>query len=165
LDLMGGGYIVFHPGFFGKKSKEESYEKIISEVGELVKEVKKKKYKVKLCPETTGKKSVFGSVEEIKMLVDETGCSFCIDFAHVLAREGNYNFDLIKKTFGKFKDWHCHFSGIEYGEKGEKRHIQTSKKEWAKLFKGLPRGKNVSIICEAPDTIAGALEGLSVLFG
>jgi endonuclease IV len=44
-----------------------------------------------------GKINVFGSVEEISDLVKETGCSFCIDFAHILARDKKIDYVKIEK--------------------------------------------------------------------
>ena len=105
--------------------------------------------------------AVFGSVEEIARLVEETGCGFCIDFAHVLARYGEHRFELLENSF-KQKKWHCHFSGIEWGEKGEKKHIDTTPKNWKDLFKGLPKGKDIVIISEAPNPGGDAVEGLEI---
>ena len=109
-------YVVFHPGFYGKMSKEETYENIKREILDLQATIEKKCWKIKLAPETMGKINVFGSVEQVARLVDETECSFCIDFAHILARDKKVDFDKIFKLFGKHKKWHCHFSGIIYGE-------------------------------------------------
>ncbi len=158
---LGAYRIVFHPGFYGKFSKEETYEKIKNEILEIQKIRKDKKYTPELAPETTGKINVFGSVEEISQLAKDTECGFCIDFAHVLAREKNYNFEKAKKYFPQ-KDWHVHFSGIEYGEKGEKKHIETEESEIKKLLKNLPKGKNIVIINEAPDPVKDSLKGLGV---
>ena len=108
-----------------------------------------------------GKVNVFGSPEEISKLSKETGCEFCIDFAHVLAREKKVDFEKIKKLFPQ-KNWHCHFSGIEYGEKGEKRHINLEKKDWKHLLKNLPKNKNINIICESPSLIEDSIEGLKI---
>jgi endonuclease IV len=75
-----------------------------------------------------GKINVIGSLEVIEYLVNETGCSFCIDFAHILARYNKTeNFEEVKQRFGKFKDWHCHFSGIEYGEKERESTLKLLK--------------------------------------
>ncbi len=112
--------VVFYPGFYGKDSKEETYLQIKEKIKELQEEIKKNKWKIKLAPETTGKINVFGSINEIHKSVEETGCSFCIDFAHILARYKNYKFKEVSKKFNKFKQWHVHFSGIEYNKKGER---------------------------------------------
>jgi deoxyribonuclease-4 len=105
--------------------------------------------------------NVFGSVEEISKLVKETGCSFCIDFAHVLARDKKVDFEKIKKLFPQ-KEWHCHFSGIEYGDKGEKRHIRTSAENWKNLLKNFPKDRLITIINESPEPVKDAVEGLKI---
>ncbi len=167
--------IVFHPGYYGKnyqkvdserkkEIQEQTYQKIKSEIVEMLEEIKKNKWNVKLCPETMGKVNVFGSPEEIARLVNETKCGFCIDFAHILAREKEVDYEKLKKLFPQ-KNWHCHFSGIEYTEKGERHHKNLKEKEWKKLFNNLPEGenKNISIVCESPDNFGDSVKGLRVL--
>ncbi len=158
---LGARNIVFHCGFYGKDDKELTYNNIKLRVSEMMEVVKKNRWNVVLCLETMGKRNVFGSVEEVSRLVEETGCGFCIDFAHVLARYGEHKFELLKTLF-KQKKWHCHFSGIEWGDKGEKKHIDTTPENWNDLFKGLPHGKDIVIISEAPNPIRDAAEGLSI---
>ncbi len=160
--LLQATHIVFHPGYYGKFSKEQTYKIIKEQIIELEKTRKQKEYTPKLAPETTGKVNVFGSIEEISSLVKDTKCSFCIDFAHVLAREKKVDYKKIKKAFPQ-KNWHCHFSGIEYGEKGEKRHKLVEKKEWKNLFNNLPKNKNIKIICESPAPFEDAVRGLKIL--
>ncbi|HRZ85436.1 MAG TPA: TIM barrel protein [Candidatus Paceibacterota bacterium] len=158
--------IVFHPGFYGKKDKEESYENIKKEVLELQEEIERNKWKVKLCPETTGKVNVFGSVEEILKLVHDTNCGFTIDFAHLLARSnGKLSYKEAYKDFKdlKVKELHCHFSSIAYGEKGEKNHILTSEKEIEKLLEVLKgSGKEITIINESPDPVGDSVKSLKI---
>lgn len=153
--------IIFHAGFYSKMKPEEAFENIKKEIVELMKDIEKKKLNVVLCPEVMGKRNVFGSIEEISKLVEETGCGFCIDFAHVLARYDDTKHNLIEEKFGKFKEWHCHFSGIDYGDKGEKNHKHTEEKEWKNLF-GFLRGlnKEITIVSEAPNPVGDAKEGL-----
>jgi len=160
---LGAKSIVFHPGYYGKsKDKEEAFQNIKKRILEMMETVKENKWEVKLCPETMGKINVFGSPEEISRLAKETGCSFCIDFAHILAREKKVNYEKIKKLFPQ-KEWHCHFSGIEYGEKGERNHIGLKKEQWKELFENLPKDKDITIVCESPDRIEDCVEGLKIL--
>ena len=152
-------HIVFHPGFYGKKSKEETFDIIAEEVRNLVKTIKEKKWNVKLAPETTGKINVFGDLNEIMELTKKTKCSFTIDFAHILARsKGKIDYD---DVFDKLKNQdylHCHFSGIEWGEKGEKNHKLTPDKEIKELVSEImKRKKSVTIINESPNPMKDAL--------
>ncbi len=154
--------IVFHAGFYSKKSKEETYENIKKNIIELQKEIKKNKWNVFLCPEIMGKINVFGSIEEISRLTKETNCSFTIDFAHVLARYKEDKFDELKHDFPQ-KNWHCHFSGIEYGEKGERNHILTSEQRWKELLKELKKmDKEYTIINESPSPVEDSIKGLKI---
>jgi deoxyribonuclease-4 len=100
-ELIGVKKVVFHAGFYGEDSIEKTYEEIKKIILELLETISENKWKIKIAPEIMGKKNVFGSIDEINKLVVETGCDFCIDFAHVLARYGNYNFEEIKEKFGK----------------------------------------------------------------
>ncbi|MEI7719359.1 MAG: TIM barrel protein [archaeon] len=155
--------IVFHAGFYSKLEPAEAFQNIKKEIVELMGEIEKKKFNVILCPEVMGKINVFGSIEEISKLVEETGCGFCIDFAHVLARYDKNNFELIESNFGKAKEWHCHFSGIVYGDKGEKNHKHTEKTEWRNLFVFLKtQKKEITIISEAPNPVGDAVEGSGI---
>jgi len=156
-------HIVFHAGFYGD-DREKAFEVIKENILDLMKAVEEKELNIVLCPEIMGKRNVFGSIDEISKLVKETGCGFCIDFAHILARYDKHEYDLVKKEFGKFDFWHCHFSGIVYGDKGEKHHRHTEEKEWKELFSFL-RGfenKEIIIISEAPNPVGDAEEGLEL---
>ena len=139
-EKLGVNTIVFHAGFYRGMDEEETYENIKQAIIEMQEIIKKNKWQVKLAPETMGKINVFGSVEQIARLVKETGCCFCLDFAHILARYKKVDYEKIAKLFPQ-KKWHCHFSGIEYGEKGEKKHLKTPIKAWKELLKNLPKDK------------------------
>ncbi len=159
---LGAKRVVFHAGFFGKFYKDKTYEKIKKEIKNLQKIRKEKNYTPKLAPETMGKINVFGSVEEIAQLVSDTQCSFCIDFAHILARDKDYSFEKVKKIFDKEKVWHVHFSGIVYSEKGERKHTTTQETEIKKILKNLPKNKRIILINEAPDPLADSVKTIKV---
>jgi len=160
-ELLGATRVVFHPGYYGKDDRKKAYRVIMKNIKDLMKELKKRKYKIKLAPETMGKINVFGSIEEISALAKDTGCDCCIDFAHILARDKKVNYAKVKKLFPS-KEWHVHFSGIEYGEKGEKRHKPTGKKEWKELLKNLPKDKDIVIVNESPTFVQDSVEGLKL---
>ncbi|MFH0711929.1 MAG: TIM barrel protein [archaeon] len=157
---LGAKRVVFHPGFYTGMSSEEVGNKIAGEIIEMMKVVKENKWDVELCPEVMGKVNVFGSIDEVGRLVRETGCGVCIDIAHVLARYGKYEFDKIRDEF-KLKNWHVHFSGIEFGEKGEKKHLVTPLSEWRKLLDFLrDLDKDIVLICESPDAVVDSVVGM-----
>lgn len=154
--------VVFHPGFYGKMNKEETYENIRTAILDIRGQIKEKHYTPKLAPEMMGKVNVFGSVDEITKLVQDTGCSCCIDFAHILARYREYKFDEVLENFKDVKDLHIHFSGIVYGDKGEKHHKKTPEEDLRKLVSHLPKDKEITIINESPDMIEDSIEGLKI---
>ncbi len=165
--LLGAKYIVFHPGYYGKMDKEETYQNIKKEMLNLQEIIKKEKYTPILAPETTGKINVFGSVDDILRLVKDTKCLFCIDFAHILAREKDYQFEEVLTKFNKYKKMHIHFSGIVYTEKGERHHKKTPESEWKKLISALLKfskikEENITIINESPFTVEDSLEGIKI---
>lgn len=156
---LGARRVIFHPGFYSNMKSEEASINIKKSIIEMMKTIKKNKWDIELCPEIMGKVNVFGSIDEIADLVKDTGCEFCIDFAHVLARYGKYKFEEIKKAFPQ-KKWHAHFSGIEYNEKGEKNHKKTDVKEWENLLNFLKKlDKDIVIICESPDPVRDSVVG------
>ncbi len=160
---LGAKNIVFHPGYLGKMSREETYENIRLRLLELKERVSK--WKVVLCPETAGKINVFGSFDEILSLVKDVKCGFCLDFAHMKARTfGEIEFSEIAKKVRGFKHVHCHYSGIEWGPKGEIRHVMTSEKEAKELLGVLKRYKvNCTIINESPNPVKDVLMMNSIL--
>lgn len=162
-EIMGAEIVVFHAGFYGKMSKEETFQNIKKAVLELLAEIKKNNWKIKIAPETMGKINVFGSAEEILRLAGETGCFFCVDFAHLWARsQGKMSYSEIYESFKKFPELHCHFSGIEFGEKGERSHKQTPESEIRKLLEILPKNKNITIINEAPNPVSDSEKMLKI---
>ena len=157
---LGVHRVVFHPGYYGK-DKEHSYRHIKEGIQRLMKEVAHNKWRVLFAPETMGKVNVFGSMDEIARLVRETGCDFCIDFAHLLARDKTVDYARVRTLFPQ-KHWHVHFSGIIYGEKGEKQHRTTERAEWKTLLENLPRDTTITLINESPTMFEDCVEGLAV---
>lgn len=159
-ELLGAKVVVFHPGYYGD-NKENAYLRILKGIKEIMEIIKKNNWKIKIAPETMGKVNVFGSVEEISRLVKDSGCAFCIDFAHILARDKKIDYGKIEKLFPE-KEWHVHFSGIIYGEKGERHHRTTEKREWKELLENIPKDKNITIINESPTLVEDSIEGLEI---
>lgn len=165
-ELLGAKVVVFHPGYYTNKGKtdadkKDTYNNIKQGILDIMKIIADNKWKIKIAPETMGKVNVFGGIEEISSLSKETGCSFCIDFAHILAREKKVDYDKIISLFPE-KEWHCHFSGIIYGDLGEKHHISTETNAWKELLKNLPKDKEIRIINESPSMLEDSVEGLKI---
>ena len=134
VNLCGGYSVCFHAGFYQQKTKQETYNRIKRAIEEIVKYLKAKDNKVWIRPEVSGKFSQFGQLDETLKLSEEIEQVLpCIDFAHHHAKGGKNNtyeefhkiLEQMEKQLGKeaLERMHIHVSGIEYGEKGEKRHL------------------------------------------
>jgi len=153
---LGARNVVFHAGFYQTKTAAQTYVLIRKAVAEIQDKIAKHQWRVQLCPETTGKPSQFGSVEELLKLMRQTGCGICVDFAHLYAREqGKVDYAAILKKLPK--KFHAHFSGIEYGPKGERQHLKTTKKFFEILARELIKAKvDVTLINESPQPFKDA---------
>ncbi len=130
----GAWSVTFHPGFYLKKEKAESYKRVKSALEEIIQKLKDEKIKIWIRPETTGKGTQFGNLEEILSLSAEIeGVLPCIDYAHMHARNGKYNtyeefckiLQMIENKLGKktLESMHIQISGVNYSEKGELNHL------------------------------------------
>jgi deoxyribonuclease-4 len=170
-EICGAKSAVFHPGYYGKAEAEKAFETITDGLKEVVSILKKERNPVVLRPETMGKKTQFGSLEEILFLCREVdGLEPCIDFSHIHAREGKANsyaeFHRILKKIEKkrgekaLKNLHIHISGVEYNAKGEMKHIDLQDSdfrydEWIQALKDY--GVAGVVICESPNLEKDAL--------
>jgi deoxyribonuclease-4 len=133
---VGGRSLVFHPGFYLGDSKEKTYEAIKRALSGLP--VAGVDYRL----ETTGKGTQFGTLEELVRLCKEIkSCKPCIDFSHIHARgngalKGYDDFcgvlQYILDELGRdaLSDMHIHMGGIEYGPKGERRHLPLEESDF-----------------------------------
>ena len=133
---MGGERIVFHPASQGKISREEAVKLTKKRLHILRDKIYENGLQdFKFCPETMGKMAQIGTIDEI--------VEFCaidkiyipaVDFGHVNAREqgslktekdylDRLSFMIDKLGFERMKNFHIHFSKIEYTDKGEKKHL------------------------------------------
>jgi deoxyribonuclease-4 len=170
LHYMGGGPVVFHPAFFGKMDKEKVFSMARDAIVEMLAIIKKNKWdNVRLAPETTGKHSALGSLDETIKLAKDTGCSLCVDFAHLYARNyGKIDYAEILDKLKFQKHIHSHFSGIEYTAKGEKNHIVIShdKPPFKPLAEEILKRKlGITIICESPVTYRDSMKMRKVFEG
>jgi deoxyribonuclease-4 len=148
--VLGARNVVFHAGFYQKKTAVQTYRLIQKAILEIQCKIAKNRWNVKLCPEITGKPSQFGSLDELLKLRQDTGCGICVDFAHLFARQqGDLDYETVLKRLPR--SFHAHFSGIEYGPKGERKHLKTTQKFFEPLAAALLKTRrNVTLICESP---------------
>lgn len=136
LKLLGGKRCVFHPAAQGKDERSVAVER----TKDRFKILRDKIYQngledLMFCPETMGKVAQIGTVGEIAEFCEiDPVFTPCVDFGHVNAREQgslrtakDYR-DLLEYLigrlgYGRMKHFHVHFSKIQYGPKGELRHL------------------------------------------
>jgi deoxyribonuclease-4 len=132
---MNAHVVVFHPGFYGKRPQKEVFRTCLEAMRGTVETLKNLGIKnVKIGPETMGKPSQFGSLDEVLSLCEEVEQTQpVIDWAHLHARDkGRFKTiddfrkvtEEIEKRLGKeaIKNMHCHFTKVEFTDKGEKCH-------------------------------------------
>ncbi|MFD3157548.1 TIM barrel protein [Haloimpatiens sp. FM7330] len=159
LKKVEGRSLIFHPGFYLKNSKEETFDTIKNNL------LKLPHIGIDYRLETTGKPTQFGSLEELTQLCKIIpSCKLCIDFSHLHARYNGSlkNYDdyatilkYVKDELGQeaLNDLHIHMSGINYTAKGERNHLpfEESDFNYIDCLKTL-KDFDVKgcIICESP---------------
>ena len=161
----GGNITVFHPGFYQGMTKEEAFSEARKNLRGIEEELKAQGLKIRLGAETVGKKSAFGGLEEnIKLAQGLEMVEPAIDFAHLHARgdfrissEDDYRriFSLLETELGDYvKRFHCHFSEINYNDKGERNHYPlgtNNEPPFRPFMKMLAEsGYRGTVICETP---------------
>jgi deoxyribonuclease-4 len=169
--LCGAESVAFHPAFYLGDSPEKVYDTVKKYLRETLTQLKEENNQVCIRPEAMGKPSQFGTMEEILNLCTELeGLDICVDFAHWHARTGGFNsyqefasiLQQIEEKLGRaaLDNMHIHVSGIAYGEKGERKHLNLKESDfkYIELLKAL-KDYDVKgiIICESPNLEEDAL--------
>lgn len=139
--LCGAESIVLHAGFYQKSHKQDTYESISKALKELTGQLHDEGIPAVLRPETMGKRTQFGTLEEVLALSEEVeGVMPCLDFCHLHAREGKENsysefteiLSRVEESLGKegLSNMHMHISGVEYGTNGEKKHLNLKESDF-----------------------------------
>ena len=169
---LGGRRVIFHSGSCGKQSREEALEKALDTMQRMVKAVDEEGFgDITLCPETMGKIGQLGTLDEVLALcgVDKR-ITPCIDFGHLNARtrggiqtKQDYA-DILDRMQQVLQDerarnFHVHFSRIEWSKGGEKRHWTFADTQFGPEYPPLiqllkERQLSPVIICESAGTQA-----------
>jgi deoxyribonuclease-4 len=170
-DACGATSAVFHAAFYGKDTAEKTTEAVRTELKTVLSILRGERLKIALRVETMGKRSQFGSLDEVLSLCREVdGLQPCLDFSHLHAREGKVNsYAEFERVLGKvarklgpraLKNVHIHIAGIHYGDKGEIKHLNLEETdfrtdEWLQALRDL--GVEGMVICESPNLEADAV--------
>ena len=167
MKIMGANRLIFHPGSLQGDSREAAAARVKNNLKLLLDDLKQKNLLwdgLELCPETMGKHGQVGTPKEVAdfCTVDPIFVP-CIDFGHVNAfyqgalKTKNDFVDVLKvfeeKIGERAKSIHIHFSKIEYGSKGEIRHLNFSDEgepDFRNMIEALDEcGVNARIISES----------------
>ncbi|MFA4955794.1 MAG: TIM barrel protein [Candidatus Methanoperedens sp.] len=170
-NICGARSVVVHAGFIQKDTREDAYEKIKKELIQIREQMNNEGLSIALRIETMGRMSQFGTLDEVLAITEVEGVLPCIDFSHLHAIAGKNNsleefkqiLSRIENKLGRegLNDMHIHVSGIEYSQKGEKRHLELEKsdfnfRELVQAFSDFNiRGM---VICESPNLEVDALK-------
>jgi deoxyribonuclease-4 len=132
---MGAKVIVTHLGMYGDMQKKLATKRISDNMAILQKWYEESKLKVALGVETSGRQEIFGNMEEILEMCEETpGIEPILNFPHIHAR-GNgalkkkEDFQELFDRCLKFTDgqFYAHFSGVEHEGGNEIRYTPIKK--------------------------------------
>lgn len=172
VNAMGGERIIVHTGSCGKISRAEALELACDTMKKALEALDSEGLgHIHICPETMGKVNQLGTLDEVLELcsLDERLIP-CIDFGHLNARDlGCFKtfadvervFTAIKDKLGtdRLKNFHSHFSKIEYTAGGEKRHLTFEDDKFGPDYEPvmeltLKYGCDPVFICESAGTQA-----------
>lgn len=169
LRLLGGNQLVVHPASQGKMSREEAVELTKKRLIILKDKIIENGYDdMYVCLETMGKSAQIGTYEEILdfcTIYDKFIPTF--DFGHINAlTQGTLkSYDDYKKIIEmsiskigleRTKIAHIHFSKIEYGAKGEIKHLTLDDEIYGPEFEPLAQvlkdfNLDCVVICESKE--------------
>lgn len=171
-DWMGADRIVVHSGGKGKLERREAMELALATFKQALDALDREGLgHIHVCPETMGKINQLGDLDEVMEFcrLDERVIP-CIDFGHLNARtRGGLStkadfeavFSTMENAIGidRVRQYHAHFSKIEYSSGGEVRHLTFTDKVYGPSYEHLleiTARKNCAptIICESAGTQA-----------
>lgn len=162
-----GIHCVFHPGSCMKMERGEAVNNVFKRLDLTLEKVYTAGFSdLYICPETMGKIQQIGTVDEIIEFCKMDKCLIpTLDFGHINARtqgsikskdDYKFIFDKVINGLGEFKadNLHIHFAKIEYGLKGEIRHLNFDDELYGPNFEPLAEAitelnLHPTIICES----------------
>lgn len=171
LKSFGAKRMVFHPASCGKLTRDDAVKLMTDRLKETMPKLEEELGdELYLCPETMGKTMQIGTYKEIiDLCTISTRLLPTFDFGHINAltqgtlkssddykRIFDYSFE---KLGDRTKIAHIHFSKIQYGAKGEIRHLTFEDEEYGPRFEDLVNvlidyDLSCHVICESSGTMA-----------
>lgn len=172
VNILGGDRVVVHIGAVMKLEKETALQNCREGIKEAYRRLDDLGLShIHLCPETMGKKSQIGNLDETLAFCQlDQRLIPCIDFAHLhaLSQGGLKDTEDFARVLNRMEEMlgmerarqtHIHFSTIEYTAAGEKRHRTFAEENYGPRFEFLApllkeRAYQPRIICESKGTMA-----------
>lgn len=170
--MMGARRVVVHPGALNKQAPGVALQLAKETLRQTLRTLHAQQFhEIRLCLETMGRVSYLGTLDEILelCLLDESFLP-CIDFGHLNARtQGGLRafsdfaavFDRMENVLGiaRMREFHAHFSKIEYTAAGERRHLTFADQTYGPDYEPvieltLQKQASPTIICESAGTQA-----------
>ena len=146
-DNMGSSRVIVHMGSAKYITRRLGMEITVKTIGRIINKMKENNLgHITLCPETMGKFNMMGTYDEVLKLCEIYDELIpALDFGHIncimqggLKSEDDYLYILRKfeKKLGydRMKNFHCHFSKIEFTRAGEKEHLTLQNSEYGPEF-------------------------------
>jgi deoxyribonuclease IV len=166
-DWMGAYVVVFHTGFYGHFEKDFAFKSCLDAISEVKAEMRSLGLRVRLGPETMGRKFQVGSLDEILTINEQVeGTQLVVDWGHLHARglgalkkieDFRAVAEKVEQRLGTetLRGMHCHFSAIEFSVQGEKEHHTLDEKRYGPDFRMLAEviadfKMHPTVICESP---------------
>lgn len=163
---VGGYSITYHAAYYMNNDKDIVFDRIVKQTQRIIEILEKEGIDIWIRPETTGKVTQWGDLDEIIKLSKEFKQVLpCVDFSHLHARSGGgvneYSdfcnmLEKIGKELGQdaLENFHGHLAGIAYSDKGERNHLplQESDMNYKDLLKAMKEfGVKGALVCESPN--------------
>ncbi len=177
--LCGAYSMTFHAAFYMKDDPSTVFGIVKKYLKQITDRLHDEQNPIHLRPELTGKKSQFGTLDELCILSSEVPQVYpCLDFSHCTIDDpsiendttfdrNSYDyfahvFERCKKALGKdpLQEMHIHLAGIQYGPKGEIKHLSMKDSGFNYTdFLQACRDFNIrgAVICESPELERDAL--------
>lgn len=163
-ELAGAHSVCVHPAFYLQMDPAEVYPYVERAVADIMQHKDALFPTTNLAFETMGKHTQFGTLEEVLNLSKAFNLYPTVDFAHLHARgngainsaaEWHALLDQYEQALGpdSLQVMHMHYSGIEYSEKGERRHLPLPESDanWQEFLVVLKERKvGGSLVVESP---------------
>lgn len=153
-EAFGAWMVVVHAATYGEDARNAT-EKVIESLRRVREAADAVPLRAVIGLETMGKKAAWGTVPEILEVMKEVhGVMPVVDFAHLQARGPALDAGRLRSLLEALSGvprLHCHLSGIEFTEAGERRHLRLGEGlDHLMVLDALrDSGREATVICES----------------